>query len=490
MRLTRRLLLTGALAGLAWPVRADGPVTSLRPQARPVPQPPPRLADLLDAAELSGELGLIVVDATTGRVIEARGSGRLMAPASTAKTITALYALATLGPDYRFRTRLIGTGPVVDGTLQGDLILAGGGDPVLSTDHLAGMARSLRDGGVRSIAGAFRVWAGALPQLFQIDPDQQVHLGYNPAIGGLNLNFNRVHFGWEPAGGGDWRVTMDARTELYVPAVTMARMRIVDRDLPIYTYAAQGDTDRWTVARSALVEAGSRWLPVRHPAAYAAEVFAIMAAAQGIRLGQAQPLEVLPAGTMLVSHASDRLETLIRDMLEFSTNLTAEVLGLTASLARGGQPQTVADSAAMMDIWAAERLGARIGFVDHSGLGDGSRATPAQMVGALVVAHAGGQLPGLLKTITLLDAQGDALPDPPATVLAKTGTLNFVSTLAGYVRRPGGGDLAFAIYAADPARRAQAKAAAVEVPDGARPWNRRARALQQVVLQRWATLDD
>jgi len=61
-----------------------------------------------------------------------------------------------------------------------------------------------------------------LPNLDEIDESQLDHLGYNPAISGLNLNFNRVHFEWKRAGGG-YSIAMDARSELYKPAVTVAR---------------------------------------------------------------------------------------------------------------------------------------------------------------------------------------------------------------------------------------------------------------------------
>jgi D-alanyl-D-alanine carboxypeptidase/D-alanyl-D-alanine-endopeptidase (penicillin-binding protein 4) len=71
-------------------------------------------------------------------------------------------------------------------------------------------------------------------------------------------------------------------------------------------------------------------------------------------------------------------------------------------------------------------------------------------------------------------------------VEAKTGTLNFVNCLAGTVRTGRGADLAFAIFSAEPERRARAIASADEVPDGSREWARRARRLQQVLLQRWA----
>ena len=110
------------------------------------------------------------------------------------------------------------------------------------------------------------------------------------------------------------------------------------------------------------------------------------------------------------------------------------------------------------------------------------------MVKTLVAAGPTGQLRGLMKDIVLTDAKGDALPNPPATVVAKTGTLNFVSALAGYIRTTGGADLSFAIFCADPFSRAAALLSADEVPDGVRDWNHRAKRLQQELLQRWSAV--
>ena len=62
-------------------------------------------------------------------------------------------------------------GRYMGGVVQGDLVLAGGGDPTLDTDTLADMARRLKAAGVREVRGQFKVWGGALPQLHQIDGD-------------------------------------------------------------------------------------------------------------------------------------------------------------------------------------------------------------------------------------------------------------------------------------------------------------------------------
>jgi D-alanyl-D-alanine carboxypeptidase/D-alanyl-D-alanine-endopeptidase (penicillin-binding protein 4) len=149
--------------------------------------------------------------------------------------------------------------------------------------------------------------------------------------------------------------------------------------------------------------------------------------------------------------------------------------------------ETLADSAAIMSTWAKTHLDVDLMFIDHSGLEDASRISAREMVAALVAADGAGQLRPLLKETQLVDDEGEALVNPPALVVAKTGTLNFVTTLAGYARTAGGADLAFAIFAVSPEGRAQALASEEEIPDGAQAWNGRARHLQQELLRRWGT---
>ena len=69
----------------------------------------------------------------------------------------------------------------------------------------------------------------------------------------------------------------------------------------------------------------------------------------------------------------------------------------------------------------------------------------------LLVAAAGRALPALLRERPVHGAESGTLVAPGVRVVAKTGTLNFVSALAGYVEGPGARLRAFAIFAADPA---------------------------------------
>ena len=80
--------------------------------------------------------------------------------------------------------------------------------------------------------------------------------------------------------------------------------------------------------------------------------------------------------------------------------------------------------------------------------------------------------------------------DSPLEVVAKTGTLNFVSSLAGYIRTPNGRDLAFAIFSSDLPHRARLTREERERPEGGRAWARRARRLQNDLLLRWGAAFD
>lgn len=487
---SRREFLAGAAAVTAGQAWAAPPEISPRPFLRPDAiglRRFPSVEGLVAEAALGGRVSALAADARTGEVLEVYNPVLPMPPASTAKAMTALYALDKLGAGHRFRSQIQADGVIENGRLRGDLYLIGSGDPVLDTDKINDMARALRATGLREVTGRLKVVSTALPYIYEIDSSQPDHVGYNPAISGLNLNFNRVHFEWLREAG-DYTVRMDARSERIRPGVTRQRMRVADRDAPVYTYDAAEGREDWTVARAALGNGGSRWLPVRDPALYAAEVFQILARSHGIVLDGPDIAAIAPQdGLVMVDQTSPPLDEITRDMLRWSTNLTAETLGLTASIAGGAQPETLTQSAGMMSDWMVQRLGARRpAFVDHSGLGPDSRITAADMVRCLIAAGPEGALRGLMRNHVMRDADGAAVSDHPVQVSAKTGTLNFVSALAGYAQAPTGRVIAFAVFCADLPRREALNPDEVERPQGGRSYSRRARRLQQGLIERWA----
>ncbi|MDX8347077.1 D-alanyl-D-alanine carboxypeptidase/D-alanyl-D-alanine-endopeptidase [Cognatiyoonia sp. IB215446] len=481
---SRRGFLAGAACSLATGAMAEAPLTSMRPVARAAGENAVR--QMIMRSGLAGKVGFAIADAATGEIVEAVLPDLAQPPASVTKAFTALYALETLGPTHRFETRLLGTGPVIDGILEGDLILAGGGDPNLVTDQLAELATGLKETGLHEVRGDFLVWDEALTNLAEIDAGQDDYVGYNPTVTGLNLNFNRVHFEWKKEGS-DFATTMDARSENFRPAVTSARINIVDRASPVFTYRDVGDVDQWTVARRALNNGGSRWLPVRHPALYCAEVFATFARSHGIVLKRARSIAELPNAHVLTTHQGVPMTQLMRGMLRFSTNITAEAAGLAATAARAGENRGLRTSALGMARWATDRVGGIAPeFVDHSGLGDLSRVTAGDMVRFLLAKDVATTLHPILRTLPLVDDNRQRIPNETALIRAKTGTLNFVTGLAGYLRSAKGREYAFAYFAADLDARERGKLLGSENPPGSRSWNNAARSLQNRILRHWA----
>ena len=488
---SRRMFLGALLAGTATAGWAKAPDTSLRPRVRPtgfVKRTATGAEALIRRAKLGGRVSFSVIDVRTGLVLEENEATTGQAPASVTKAVTALYALDALGAGHRFQTRLIAAGGISNGVLNGDLILAGGGDPTLDTDALAAMAQKLKAAGVREVRGAVRAWGGALPYVSEIDTDQPDYVAYNPSVSGMIVNFNRVHFEWKRAGG-KYNLSMDARSKKYRPAVRMARIGISDRNLPVYTYRDRGDHDEWSVSRKALGKGGARWLPVRKPELYAAEVFAALARAQGVTVKPGKPVKSAPRGTTLATHQSAPLRDILRDMLKYSNNLTAEAVGLAATQARKGRAAGLRASAQQMSQWARSGLGMQgAKFVDHSGLGSASRVTASAMATALSRVHRNGALKPILKPIAMRHDNGKVNKSHPVKVMAKTGTLYFVSSLAGYMTAPDGTELAFAIFTTNEKLRAGINRKTGQRPEGSGSWNKRSKQLQQKLIERWGTV--
>ncbi|KMK66363.1 D-alanyl-D-alanine carboxypeptidase/D-alanyl-D-alanine-endopeptidase [Puniceibacterium sp. IMCC21224] len=493
-RYTRRSFITAitsVAASAALPALANAPLTSLRPAARGegfLQRTVIPVETLVSKARLDGAVGFAVADVATGRTLEDLSGDRGLPPASVAKALTASYALETLGTEHKFVTEVVAVGGVVDGVVQGDLVLAGGGDPTLDTDGLSRLAAGLKEAGIREVRGDFRVWGGLLPYTPTIDAEQPDHVGYSPAVSGLSLNYNRVHFEWRRGSNG-YAVSMDARSATYRPDVTMARMQIVERKAPLYTYKDFGGRDDWTVAKGALGKGGARWLPVRQPELYAGQVFQTFAGSHGIKLGAPKKTATRPDGDVVAQLDSAPLRIILRDMLKWSTNLTAEMVGMATTLKRLGSVASLRESAQAMNDWAHDTMGLQhVALVDHSGLGDDSRVAASDMMAALIDVRKRLDLKPLLKSFALRDANRKVVSDHPLKVQAKTGTLNFVSGLAGFVDLPDGTELAFAIFAADMPRRDTLTRAQRERPEGASAWNSRAKTLQQGLIERWGTL--
>ena len=493
MRMDRRLFVgLGAAAlsfALAGPLSAKVPIPVPRPAVVPAAATAPAPVRV-DAPAPSGASGWIVVDLDTGKVIDQSEADRSFAPASVAKLPTAAFALDALGPDYRFETRLLATGPIADGELRGDLVLQGGGDPELDTDSLMPLVRDLGKKGVTAVTGALLTDGSSLPQVSEITTAQNVDAAYNPSVSGLNLNYNRFHLKWDARKGRD-RFSVEAAAAKLSPTIDIVRVALASApEAPLFqVYHEEDGHEVWQMAQRAYRGQAARWLPVKRPETYAGDVFRKLGKSEGVllpepRLGQA------PTGAeVLAVHQSRQLGDIVRSMLKHSTNLTAEVAGSAATRATGLSARTLADSAAVMNAWAAEVAGFPLhdpGFqlVNHSGLTLDSRVSPRRMVELLMAlakedgAKTAKGLPGGVAAYLRSYDTGDKSLKG-LQVAAKTGTMSFVRGLAGYVVTPKGKRLAFAVFSNDLSRRGEG---GESVDQG---WMGRAKTFERALIRSW-----
>ncbi|MEL6574970.1 MAG: D-alanyl-D-alanine carboxypeptidase, partial [Pseudomonadota bacterium] len=200
---------------------------------------------------------------------------------------------------------------------------------------------------------------------------------------------------------------------------------------------------------------------------------------------------------LIATHESRPLAEVLREMLRYSTNITAELCGVAAAGAPSGG--ALEASAGALNAWAAGRGGFAPddpGFrlANHSGLSLNSRVSPARLVQLLqAVALAPAPVetvddrlpPGVAQLLRPhnIAAKNVAFDYANTAVAAKTGTMHFVRGLAGYVTTPKGRRLAFAVFANDLARREQGEY-------GARSWANRARNLERALIREWVLLAD
>ncbi|CAO3438035.1 D-alanyl-D-alanine carboxypeptidase/D-alanyl-D-alanine-endopeptidase [Azospirillum endophyticum] len=460
------------------------------------------LAASAAGASEGASVGYVLFDPDSGRMVEAQAADTGFIPASVAKLPTVAAALALLGPDHRFTTRLLATGTpgggLAGGVLRGDLILQGGGDPALATEGLLQLLGGLAATGLRRVEGRFLYDTALLPELAEIDSGQPWAAPYNTGVGALSLNYNRALLSWRRgAGGTGGPEVLTVADAGRLPLDSVAVRSMAAGGFPLLPDGA----DRWLMAPPAAGEPGAAWVPVARPGLAAATLFRRLAGDAGIALPVPEAGRTPAGAATLAVLDSPPLTELARGLLRHSNNLSAEVIGLAASnrleasRPETGRPDvyapTLERSAALLQGWltrqpmAGEGAGqgwSGLRLANHSGLGTGSRATPRQMAALL---RGGG--PALWD---LLPGEEDGKALPPG-VHAKSGTLAYVKGLAGLLTTAGGRRLGFVLFIADPARRAAMDAAldrrVTAAPAEARVWAVGAGKLQSQLLERWVS---
>jgi len=139
--------------------------------------------EVLDTEALAnGWWGVMVVEMQTGEVLYRRHAERSFVPASNTKLYTTAAALDLLGPDYRYRTEVFIDGPVVDGVLEGNVIVRGSGDPVIGGRFVFELSERwllTLKGDIGGFgAGSKLTWGGTGLLGYRLTPSTTLGVGY------------------------------------------------------------------------------------------------------------------------------------------------------------------------------------------------------------------------------------------------------------------------------------------------------------------------
>jgi D-alanyl-D-alanine carboxypeptidase/D-alanyl-D-alanine-endopeptidase (penicillin-binding protein 4) len=385
----------------------------------------------------------------------------LLVPASIAKLVAVASAAETVGWDYRFDTVVLANGPIVDGTLRGDLIVVGSGDPSIggrAGEDLTAWVDAVKAAGVRRIDGRIigddDAIEDARPQLAWAWDD----LGYTAGalFGALNLGENRMV------------VTISPGAAAGAPTTLAVEPHASDRPIANRTVTAAPGTAQliWPEQRpgepfltiAGTIAPGSAQarlnIAVGNPTFWFASVLRNRLLREGIEVtGAPWDVDDLPApldrsaATPIFTHRSAPLSAIVQPLLKDSINLYAEAaLRLNA---RGTVPATndaaLAALRSRFEAWGIPPDGQQI--VDGSGL---SRRNTISADAVVAVLQRMRDVAPFVSALPVAGVDGSLesrmLQTPAAgNVRAKTGTMSNIRSLAGYATTRDGERLTFVV---------------------------------------------
>lgn len=412
------------------------------------------------------DVAIDVVDVRTGTDVFSRQADKQLNPASTMKVLTSAAALKTLGPAYRFSTDIYVDGPVQEGVLQGNLYVQGHGDPTMVVEKLWKMVDDIKLQGIDRIAGDVVYDASFFDgdaSLHGWDKQEDIDDGpsYFARLGALSLNFNTVALvvgpGSEPGAPGflgletpaSSYVTLDDQV-VTGPATSWARLKI-ERE------ATDGGIT-FRVEGSVPLDYGRHkfYRTVEQPTAHFAAAFQDMLKRVGIQVGgKHRRAEVPDDATLLFTVRSPALAAILMDMNKFSNNFMAEQITKTMGAEVYGVPGTTAKGVKVIHDYL-RGLGlknADFTVVNGSGLTRDAFVAPRDFTKVLVaMAHDPQVGHEFMASLAIAGEDGTLwrrLTDDPGRLRGKTGTIDGVHCLTGYLEAGDGQEYAFAFLVND-----------------------------------------
>lgn len=380
-----------------------------------------QLADVIDNNPISDRtfIAVQVADAETGDVLFERFPDHLMTPASCLKLYSSSCALEMLGPDHRFVTE------VAINHETGDLILRGGGDPVLRTEDLRAMAAQIHNElGIEAIEGGVVVDASLFSSplkgpgwMWDDDPDY-----YNMSISAIMLDYNVLE---AQATGGN--ITLVPPSDYPPTAIVEGDERINRRPFEETITAGESAT-------------GTRSLTPHDPAHWVAGVFDEMLFEAGVEV--ADPPRVSTErveGETILTHESMPLSEILPLFNKPSENAIGEMLIHMLAVEASQEVATWGTGADVISQWLTQEAGLRDGdfrIVDGSGLSRYDQICASGTVQLLRHMWQSDNRDVFIASLPNMGVDGTVrsrLSNLPNRVYAKTGTMSGVSCLSGYV---------------------------------------------------------
>ena len=432
--------------------------------------------------------GIQVTDLKTGRTLYQLNADRLFVPASNTKLLTTALALVRLGPQFRFETRVVaGANPDAAGCIHGPLRIEGGGDPNLSArpvpyqpgttpagapapgyalKALAELADQVAAKGVRSIDGSivgddtWYVWE-PYPEDWTIeDPTYE----YGAAVSALAINDNTITVSVSPGAreGDPAAITLEPAVEYYAIS-NRVRTVAAGGERKFDVRRAPGSLELELSGTIPLgAAAADLALGIADPAEYAALAFRQLLEERGIAVRGAAVARHLPLSeaafpaadgedVVLARRVSAPLVEDLQITDKASQNLHAEM----ALRAVGRARRNVGSRAAGLEELRAFLAEAGVpdgsySIEDGSGLSRPNLVAPAAMVKLLRYMYASPLRDTWISFLPVAGRDGTLagrFDDTPVAgrIHAKTGSVEHVNALSGYVQRRNGSWAAFSI---------------------------------------------
>jgi D-alanyl-D-alanine carboxypeptidase/D-alanyl-D-alanine-endopeptidase (penicillin-binding protein 4) len=417
----------------------------------------------LKAARISVQ----VMSLDDGTVVFAQNADDLLNPASNVKLVTAAAALSKMGLDYRFDTEVLTDAELKDGKAK-LLYVRGKGDPTLNTDKLYGIVSELLHAGLKEVSGdlviddTFFDADRLAPGFDQESSDRS----YMAPTGAVSLNWNAVGVYLRPGAalGDKATVELEPASDYFdvdseLSTGTKRRKRYSVASDPEKAGQKQKILVRGTVPLDEKPGSWSVWKKIDNPPQYFGQTLKRLLADRGVKVKGKVRLGAVPssAKSLHVSQ-SDTLDLVLKKMNKHSSNFVAEQLLKTLGAEAKGAPASFASGVEAVEDFLEQDVGiARGTYVmkNGSGLNDTNRFSAAQFCKLLKVMYEKFPVaPEYLSSVGVAGKDGTLKyrfegSDAVGRLRAKTGTLENVSALSGYVQAVGGEKFVFSVLVND-----------------------------------------